>query len=80
MQKLIALSILSIALIAIWFVTALMLPVTPQMYLALKAPWWHVALHVAWPLTVLAASMQGVILFYQRRSRKHFTQHPPQNA
>lgn len=81
MKRFIAPLLISISLVVTWFVTAIAMPVTPQMYLALTAPWWHVALHVLWALAVLLTSMQGVALLYEGQSRrKHLAQQPPQNT
>jgi hypothetical protein len=81
MQRFLILVTVTVLLTTLWFVTALMLPVIPQMYFTLTAPWWHVVLHIAWLLIGAAASMQGVLLIYDWRSRrKEFAHQPPKQT
>jgi hypothetical protein len=62
--------ILFIGLAATWLVTGVVAQISPRDYVELSAPWWHLALHLAWFLTGLAASMKGVALLYERWSRR----------
>lgn len=80
MSRFILSLVITIVLIATWFVSALVMSITPQMYLDLTAPMWHMALHLIWFLAVLITSMQGVILVYQHNSRRKDPSHyPPYN-
>lgn len=62
--------ILFLGLAATWLATGVIAQVSPHDYIDLSAPWWHMALHLAWFLTGLAASMMGVALLYERWSRR----------
>ncbi len=80
MIRFIVLLTLTLILAAIWVVTAITMQISGQAYLNLTAPWWHVALHVAWFVTGLATSLVGVAMILDRQSRRKLTHNPPQNT
>lgn len=81
MKTFMILLILFIGLAATWLATGVVAQISPRDYVALSAPWWHIALHLAWFLTGLAASMTGVTLLYARWSRrKKLARQEPKNA
>jgi hypothetical protein len=77
MIRFIGLLILTLVLTAVWVVTSVTMQISGQDYLNLTAPWWHVALHIAWFLSGSAASMLGVSMLVDRHSRRKLADHPP---
>lgn len=59
---------LSLTLAVVWLVTAVVLHISPQAYLALSAPVWHMALHVLFVIGLFLAGLQGMNLFWDRQS------------
>jgi len=80
MMRFVVLLILTLVLAAIWVVTAITMQISGQSYLNLTAPWWHMALHVAWFVIGLATSMLGVAKILDWQSRRKLAHNPPQNT
>lgn len=70
MVRFIVLLILTLVLAAVWAMTAVTMQISGQAYLNLTAPWWHVALHIAWFVTGLVTSLLGVSMLIDRHSRR----------
>ena len=80
MIRFIVLLILTLVLTAVWGVTSVTMQISGQDYLHLTAPWWHVALHIAWFLTGSAASLLGVSMLLDWHSRRKLANHPPHST
>lgn len=71
----------TLILSGLWLVTGVTAQVSPRSYLDLSAPWWHMALHVAWFATGLATSLIGVSMILDWQSKqKELASKPPQNT
>jgi hypothetical protein len=70
-------------LVVIWSVTFIVAqyPPLPHLYVQV-APWWHIALFLAWFAVQFWTIALFVIWIYERPLRKHrkLTHQPPQHA
>lgn len=82
MRKFTALLIFTMVLVGAWLVTLEPMAITPQAYLTLTAPWWHVVLHLAWVVSLAVTVFVGLYLAWDLRLRQRhkIASQPPDHA
>ncbi|MFZ4664261.1 MAG: hypothetical protein ACOYNY_45110 [Caldilineaceae bacterium] len=71
---------ITVVLVITWAATTVIFGVDHRDYLNFTAPWWHVAIHVAWIASLCVTSMCAASLLLELRSRQRhkLTEQPPQ--
>lgn len=78
MKKFLLYLLTSLALAVVWLITAVAWQISPQSYLTLSAPLWHVALHVAFVIGLFLAGRHGMNLFWDWQSEQPAQLRPQQ--
>ena len=61
---------ISLSLAGVWLITAVVFQITPQAYLTLSAPLWHMALHILFVIGLFLAGLKGMNLFWDWQSEQ----------
>ena len=69
---------ISVVLAVVWLVTAIAFQITPQAYLSLSAPVWHMALHLLFVGGLFLSGLKGMNLFWDWQSEQPSQLRPQQ--